>query len=447
MEKISQKIVVGLLSILLAGCLQEQIIETATPEVTIISVTATETTFPSPSATPINTRSPSPQSPTKTSTPTPVPEEPTIVPEARLDIRCLQIVEDFPPAVEVSGGIVFSGGYQNYFIWNLESGDHIPLPKNAYLDFSPSPDGRLMAFSELEEEKIGWVRIVTPTGQLERSFPWEDGWFRLIGWLDNEHLMIDREAERLHTTVILDLGSGQAQEYSNDHPNAYYIDAPYKGWGGNSYTAASYSPNLDRAVYLGLSSDSSDVSYIIWDIKEEKIVSEIITPANDAFNQPPIWSASGDGFIVAYSMREIKLIGFIPDDELYWITRDGEITRLTNLSAHFAIGTDIRNYNPSPDGRYIAFWLAGNPPAEYHDRIMELAVLDLQTEEVTSYCVKGDFRQGGLQPIWSPNSKQLLIESESNNGKTDILLVDIERGVAVKITEELQPFGWLATSD
>lgn len=430
---------------LICGCTQSSSSETPPPQPSSFPDLITTTQQPINTAMPSLTASPTSENtdtPTSTVTST---IEPTIRPEAKLSIDCIDVDDNLSPDLEMNGSLVLSGGYQNYFIWNLRSGEQIPLSINAYLDFAPSPDGRLLAYTDLENEG-GWIRIVDSSGQLTQSFPLEERWSGVIGWLDDEHLSIMREAEPLYSTIILDLVSGQSEEYLNDYPGAFYYDVPYFYWGQNAYTAASYSPDLERVVYLGLISDSPNVGYVIWDIKAEKIIAEIDTPGNSAFNQPPIWSASGDGFIVAYSEREIKLIGYIPDDELYSITGEGEMTKLTNLSAHFTIGVDIRQYNPSPDGRHIAFWAAGNPPPDLNDRKLELAVLDMETEKVTMYCLEGDFRNGGLPPIWAPSSDQLVVKGLAENGKVRIVIVDINKSVAAAISQDLDLYGWMVTS-
>jgi hypothetical protein len=45
--------------------------------------------------------------------------------------------------------------------------------------------------------------------------------------------------------------------------------------------------------------------------------------------------------------------------------------------------------------------------------------------------------------VWSPDGKQLIVRDESVKGYSRLILVDIERGIAVQVAENMELFGWM----
>jgi WD40 repeat protein len=388
---------------------------------------------------------------TKRSTDTPLPPSPTpsetntpnIPPEANLMITCLQVVDEYPDSV-VFGGTLVIGGYQDEpttYLWNLETGEKIDLPDRDYGDYAVSPDGTRLAFTELGDPD-DWIRIVTADGQ-QQSIPQIENWAYINQWLDDENLIIDQTSETIHSSVVLNINSGQAQIFTPNYPEIYLRDVPYRGWGSYAYTASVFDPMLTRVVYPAtISENPLKLNYVIWDLQSSAMISNLELNAASVVEHVPVWSPSGNEFIVAYPTRE-ESRNFIPDDELYSINRDGLVTKLTNLSAYFTVGVDIRHYSWSPDGHKVAFWMEPNPPAGTHDPQMELAILDLITQQVTLYCIPGDFRDGGWDPIWAQNSQQLLVKSLSAKGTGQLVILDVAQGIAVRIANDKRPYGWM----
>jgi Tol biopolymer transport system component len=120
------------------------------------------------------------------------------------------------------------------------------------------------------------------------------------------------------------------------------------------------------------------------------------------------------------------------------------VTQLTHLTTYFT-STYITLYTWSPDGRYIAFWVATNIPADaYVLDDMQLAVLDTVSQQVTLYCIKGNIINPGVYPwgiVWSPNSQQLMLENLLE--QAPFVLVDIAQNFAAQIADDLKPVGWM----
>ena len=126
--------------------------------------------------------------------------------------------------------------------------------------------------------------------------------------------------------------------------------------------------------------------------------------------------------------------------DLFRVSRDGEVERLTYLTTKYKAIEE--GYTLSPDEKYIAFWLvldAKDPPRSTE---RQLAILDTETGEITKLCLSGgDFP---YPPVWSPDSKYLVVTvSDGRNSISDVLLVDLEQGLATKIAEQSVGRGWM----
>jgi Tol biopolymer transport system component len=162
--------------------------------------------------------------------------------------------------------------------------------------------------------------------------------------------------------------------------------------------------------------------------------------SRDYYGGIPVWSPNGEKFVIALAENVPQVRDSA--DELYIITSDGYSKRITYLTEQYAY-VDIGEYSWSPDGRYIAFWLTIDPRTDF---IENLAVIDTQALILTSYCIPGKVGggSGAHYPIWSPDGKQLVVENITNSdNQINVLLVDIQEGIAVNISHDMTPEGWM----
>lgn len=383
--------------------------------------------------------SPIPPSPTLTTATTP-----TVSLEARFQYHCLEIVSAFPPATTITGTLVLQG-YQDHptYLWNLETGAKIVLAENHFTgdlagEINVSPDRKLLAYVFLEEqEKKLSIQIVNVEGQVLQSLPWDETWATIVGWLDNTHLMIDREGTPLYSLMILDPFTGQKQELFSHYPGIYPIWHEVD-WEYFSAIAAVYDPTLTRVVY------PNGPEYVLWDIPTRQVVARI--PSYTALNNAPLWSPDGKQFLVVELPQEWKE-DQPTQEELMVVSYEGKTTPLTHLSARFT-GVYIRHAVWSPDGRYVAFWLGINvPPGNTYRDYMELAVLDTSTQTIKDYCLKESFSKGEWAPVWALNSTQLLVQAPPKTGKlSNNVLVDLAQGFAVQVEENAQNMAWMRSN-
>lgn len=158
-----------------------------------------------------------------------------------------------------------------------------------------------------------------------------------------------------------------------------------------------------------------------------------------------MWSPDGTRAILAANpVAERDWLNF----ELYEISLDGQVTQRTNLTTYYPT-TYIQSYSWAPDGRRIAFWLNTEmqPLQDQYFGKQSLAPLNLDTGEVINHCVVGNTDTSRSQfigaPIWSPSGEQLLIESGSFEEGTRVISVDLTRGIATQVVENMIPVGWM----
>ena len=92
----------------------------------------------------------------------------------------------------------------------------------------------------------------------------------------------------------------------------------------------------------------------------------------------------------------------------------------------------------SPNGKLVAYWLK----IENDNRGWQLAVLNTETGEIINYCVGGG--DGSFPIVWSPDDDQIISTFRNgDNGKLEVLLIDINKEIAYIIDDEEVVFGWM----
>jgi len=327
-----------------------------------------------------------------------------------------------------------------------------------YNDRLVSPDKTMLAYRKVllnTGNKIiqNDLVIANANGQILKTIPVEKKWGGILGWADNQHLFIQSAAsnraedsgKKPLPMLILNPFNNETTILRPDFPS--FLDAPsitlpyWDGWQG-----VIYDPALTRAIYPGFfAGDNEMFTYVLWDMSSRKVVTsfENIFTTYILQNQPfprPIWSPDNSQFVFR---------GLVPQPdrvvmELYSVSRDGVIKQLTHLdSTAYIFGS---NLSWSPDGRYIVMFLG--PAYGADDQKAHVAVLDMQTLDVTDYCfLVGDggtkYSEEAPSAIWSPNSEQFLVQDWYEKDHRRVILVDISRNVAAQVAEDMEAVGWM----
>jgi Tol biopolymer transport system component len=168
----------------------------------------------------------------------------------------------------------------------------------------------------------------------------------------------------------------------------------------------------------------------------------------DSWGKTPLWTPDGKQFIIA--MKTDQNDPNPQSEEFFAVSRNGEVSQLTHFMEFYTEINIPNNYSLSPNGRLLAFWIVAKPSL-YDDA--RLGVLNIETGEVTNYCIRGDSFDDATtpnslaEPVWSPDSNQLLVISRNPQDVSirRVVLIDIIRQYAAQIGEDVEPVGWMVT--
>jgi hypothetical protein len=385
-------------------------------------------------------------------TPSPVATKalPTSTPsydeEAHYQTKCFVVDQNISSNQASNGVIVFenredvNGRYApGTMLFGLSSRDksEVQNPDEHILDIKPSPDRTRIAYKLIKDGVSPDTLVIADSDfQQIKTIAWKDTWDVILGWADDSHVLLRKSnptaatkspLEKPPEIIQLDLNSLQEKTFKPTFPDVYdFPPLPY--WEG--FGTVIYSPDFSRAVYVRWT-DSSRSTYgqDLWDMKDRQSLAyqEVVG------NPMPRWSPDGSEFITT------GLIDLEPL-ELFSISKDGEVKQLTFLGSH-AASTEILNYFWSPDGKKIALLLKQNA------NTANVAVLDTDKMLVTDYCVQVTYNGDGFgtvpTPIWSPDSQQIVIQDWYAEEHRKVILIDIARGYAAQIAEDVKPFAWL----
>jgi hypothetical protein len=411
---------------------------TAMPTVTAIPPTVT----PLPTATPDVTSTPAFD---PISAPTVVYAE-----NAGVEAKCVAVSQEIQNTNLGNGVAVFGNSFgEPDYLLNMNTGVSINLgnQNERFFNGSVSPDGTLffaeyMIFGDDGKFlKKYQSLLMTADGKIKKEFPPSDRMLLAV-WQDNQHLIMFRSRPYYEpvahqeysvlvpgTMLYLNPFTGQQRILVLDFPDLYTPASSAwsweEPWGKNPVV---YSPTITRVVYLA----EPGYTYRLWDTQKKKA---LIDWVNIDFNHHPRWSPDGSKFLMAVSDPSDHP-GNYPNG-MYLVDDNGNVL--------FQVPAFIADYFWSPSGRYVALKLLGSKASDgyYNDK---LAILDTQTKKITDYCV--EFRPYDDSLIWSPDETQILLNDSYRNDiysqiHDRVILVDLAKGTAFPIAEDMVATGWM----
>lgn len=393
----------------------------------------------------------------------------TYPPETRTQTQCLN-VETTPISEFGSSGILVlenralldEGRYQPGTIQlDMRSGQvtEITTTGENQIDHVVSPNKSLMAYESVIFSSEGKVTkeelvIADPTGNRLKTIPWEEEWWQTPVWSDNEHVVInlsppdeENSDKKPLPMLVLNPFTNERRIIKPDFsafPATSSANLPY--WEGR--WGAIYDPTLTYAVYPRIIENNEEMyTYAVWDLSKRRLVTTLDKIFSSflltGYFPIPKWSPDGSRFVFQ-SFDPTKDPVSI---EMYEVNRDGQTKQLTQLAPVAYVWES--SFSWSPDGRYIAMFLAPHLGA-FYDKA-RVAVLDTVTLNIIDYCLSVTFsgdgygRPGPLAPIWSPDSHEFIITDWYEKDHRRLILVDIEKNSAVQIADDMEPVGWMIT--
>jgi len=405
--------------------------------------------------TPIKTQQENPtQKPEPTNTVLPAPSVTTTFVVPDLQKNCISISSNSNNKI-IDGTAVFLDHLGQSIMLMGEHELQIPEEfkgNNGNSEQSVSPDGNLLMYRQVKYEPAqSNLTVVASDGHVVRDFPDDQRWVSGTVWLSNEYIRYPMKSQTDNKQLklyALNVVTGKTHELRTDLPDIAdndRIDWGIDKWaiyfGATKGVNIVYDSSLNLTVYpkKGL----NDYLASLHDVHKDTELAAIQLAGSD----DPKWSPDGQYF---------SIIGVDPTTrarDIYIVSRDGgQFMPLTNLTKLYP-KVNFESYSWSPDSSQIAFW-AHLEDSQTEDNDSSLFLFDVVTMKLTDLCIKGIGNNPPLgiktsldmrgKPIWSPDSRKLLIARYDSNTKSVIdTLIDLENKIAYPVATDLEPIGWM----
>lgn len=310
--------------------------------------------------------------------------------------------------------------------------------------FSTSPDGKWLSYCpQSSDSPTGqWLIVESADGQVQKKVPMDLRliYFGAYQWLDNQRLtfpLIQVEHQPAYPVVVINPFTGEQVKLSSDYPGLQLSPSGTATSMDFNFSDVVYDPSLEHVIFPSWGGEHNYI--VLWNRQSNSEVARVENHSQ-VFGHYPLWSPDATQFAVPVvnTIRGDHII-----EEWYSVSREGQVEQLTHFGDYFS-DSDIGSASKwSPDGRKLAFWLEVSPslcPG------LNLAVLDLDTKQVTNTCIFGN-SDYAPPPIWSLDSRYIVVVNARTESRQTIL-VDIEGDRAfdiTNITEGLLPIGWLVS--
>ncbi len=367
---------------------------------------------------------------------TSIPISPTLMPappdDAYVSTNCVPIALSRPTNIQLAGNAIL-GDYKTAasILLNLADGSRTPLTSadEGVSKILVSPDRKTMAY-ELAGTGTTWNLVISDAkGTRTNVIPWKQGFFDTGYWLNNQQILILTSPP----FEVFNPSNNQQQTFDYTDFPGYYLNTTENRYVG-------FNPDLSRAVYK-----NSDGNISLLDLGSKKILGEVLNPMAPF----PIadWTLDGSQVAVvgnATANTQSPRKG----DDIFSISQSGQVNQLTHLADHYGQYLTISStgISWSPDSRYIAFWLIYAAPQ------WQLAVYDTVSQKTTNFCISNNtnshlsFRPLPA-PIWSPDSKQIMVENRYNQTDNHVVILDVTQKTAFQVAEDMYPLGWVVSTN
>lgn len=375
---------------------------------------------------------------------------------SEFSIQCPRLDTSRPSLENDNEGLVLKSfdGLTAYIL-NLNANTLSSLPikhDEMFLEVIVSPDAKKLAYKTMNTQTNEKNLIIMSTLSDDLlTIPWDRNWISLVDWVDTNGLLISSIRDGIESFLVLGLPTLDIEHLNTSYPGMWNLD-PYPDWENYSIVKTIFDTSLTRVLYPRFPLSDGDLeAVVLWDVTSNTELAHLSGTA--FFGTTPKWSPSMDRILVSNSRTEtaIEFGEFSTDQELFTIGRNGEIKQVTSLYEFFS-ETRIGYFEWSPDQQSIAFWLTAGPidlPQQFSDSgdfaNERLTVFNFQTRGIKSYCLPGSSVQS-TSPIWSPDSKYIVIETRVDDSLNKVFLLDLTSNIAYQIAENLAPIGWLSSN-
>jgi hypothetical protein len=426
---------------MISGCSQGVSLDTATafpeqPEKispTIIEEEPIETYFPSPSPSPSASLTPSPKV-TETSTPDV---------DINLTNSCVETISHTP--LEIDGVLVLKGFFtHDLSLWDFKNGGTINLGES-FPNSSISSDFKKFAYVD---EKKHQLMIINSKGEIINTQILPEDFGGVIQWVDEDHLLLERFGEGLYnqaSSILFNFDTGeQLEEYKPEYPDISHFTKEIL-WGNHAFSYTAYDHSFTHVLYPAWDGKMSSV--VLRNLIEKREILRLYGYYEEMGSSPQ-WVSDDSHFLAGVFPRFVNWQDSIFENysdglpyyggyDLFSITKSGELKRLTFLTTEYSAA--INAISISPDEKKVAFWLNLDFP---EDTFQELAVLDIESGDITNLCLDGG--DLNIQPVWSYDQNYLAVTVYSIATRSSkVYIIDLNRNFAYQLGENISVEAWM----
>lgn len=317
---------------------------------------------------------------------------------SKLDVATMILMPIQTPENTIQGGYQVSPNHRQVASWK------------SYFD----ANGKKTSVSVIIENNAG-IKLAEVPGDIET---WDTFY-----WLGNERFVIGDYGQ----PYVLNPFTGGDFTFYDWHPQSPGGWRIVPVWETNGV----FDSQLNRILYM-----QEDKTMLLWDLDSEQILFSTSLKGRYLPEARPKWAWDDSQVVIGYTATD----GVELADELFSISRDGQITQLTELGQYYQ-EVGISEFSWSPDGERIAFFFKD---FSQWDNPWHLAILEVETQELINYCGLAGWMDPPVEPVWSPDGKQLLVgRAEVDQETFSTILVDISRNYAARLADQLVPAGWM----
>jgi len=351
--------------------------------------------------------------------------------------ECLKIRPDLPVGSQFSWNLFVKHGSVPYILalnTGIRTDELVPRSEIAW-EYFISPDGKWLAYQKEDTNLFVEPANNILTNSQEGRIAWrnEQIFFRVQGWLNNNSVVLTSrrkvDPETFASTLILNPFDEDEHQFVLENLPDYLHYQPGMS-GGYLFAHSNLMPDtsLRRLVYPALSNERFIA--VLWDVENQKALANLRYKFDQFYNDP-LWSLDGKDFLIM-GLTEKSV-------EWFQVTRDGVIRQVTDFG-DFQPDVFFTKPSRSWDGRYLAFQVVYN-----QEKNVKYLVLDLTSQTLQGFCVASiPLLNGNEQPpIWSPDSRYLVISNVDANSYGDLILVNVEARQAYQIGQDVHARGWI----
>jgi len=355
--------------------------------------------------------------------------------DAHVATSCASIYAAIPADARRSGSAVIDDYHAtgHLYLVNFDNGKQSALAAGdeTLADPSVSPNRKALAYKVGDPKTNAWSVVVSDAqGTRQKSTPWQPGFFIMGNWVNDKQLLLTTNPP----ITIFDPFDGTNQGFQ-------YTDFPNYSQDTTSNRIVLFDASLGWAVYR-----DNDGKVDLFDMAAKKVLGSVNNPL--APFPVAAWSPDGSRVAVVGKTMLGATVGDTGDD-LFSISREGQVTQLTHLTEHYGKLLTINSSGLawSPDSRYLAFWII----YPQHGTEWQLAIHDTLAQKTTAYCIvnNANSQLGFIHPlpapIWSPDGKQLMLENRYDQVSNHVLILDPAQKTAFPVFENMYPVGWMVS--